>query len=342
LKLDWKAGLGLLISAALLWWLFKDQDPAVLWAQIREANPWLFLASIVVATSAYAIRAVRWKILLTPVGAETSFRSRWGAIMVGFMANNLLPARIGEFVRAFAMGKAETLPVSGVFGTLVVARFLDGLAVIALLLVALAFPSFPADATVSGRPVGQFAGMVALIVSAIMVVIIVVIAQPRLIVGVAERFTSVLPGGAGPKVIAGLRSFLDGLAVLRSPALFSKALAWSLVHWAYYATSFWLALEAFGIRVGYSGALFTQAMVAAGVSIPSAPGFFGTWHAAAQVALVGPYGIAEPKALAFAASYHLGGFIPITVLGLYYAWRLQISLTEAGAKDATTTLGSKV
>jgi uncharacterized membrane protein YbhN (UPF0104 family) len=184
-----------------------------------------------------------------------------------------------------------------------------------------------------GQPVGEFARTAALLVSALLIAMVVVISQPRLIVGVAERFSSVLPGGAGPKVMAGLRSFLDGLAVLRSPALFSKALAWSLVHWAYYATSFWLALEAFGIRVGYSGAVFTQAMVAAGVSIPSAPGFFGTWHTAAQVALVGPYGIGEAKALAFATSYHLGGFVPITVLGLYYAWRLQISLTEAGGKD---------
>ena len=76
-------------------------------------------------------------------------------------------------------------------------------------------------------------------------------------------------------------------------------------------------------------------MVAAGVAIPSAPGFFGTWHTAAQIGLVGPYGVDETQALAFATGYHLGGFIPITVLGFYYAWRLQISLTETGETDAT-------
>ena len=337
MKLDWKAGLGLVISVVLLWWLFKDQDPAALWAQIREANPWLFLASVVVATSAYAIRAVRWKVLLTPVDAGTTFYSRWATTMVGFMANNVLPARIGEFVRAFALGKVERIPVSGVFGTLVVARFLDTVAVVSLLFVALAFPSFPAEAEVMGRPVAAFARTAALVVAAIVVAVILIIAQPHIIVGLAERFSSLLPGAAGPRVVAGLRSFLDGLAVLRTPSLFVRALGWSFLHWTYYALSFWLALAAFGIDVGYSGALFTQAMVAVGVAIPSAPGFFGTWHGAAQIALVGPYGVNEAQALAFATSYHLGGFLPITILGLYYAWRLQISLTEASAPGGGAT-----
>ncbi len=337
MKLDWKALLGVVISVALLWWLFKDQDPAALWAQIREANLWLFLAAVTVATSAYAIRAIRWNVLLQPVKPDTSFRNRWATIMIGFGANNILPARIGEFVRAYALGKVESVPFSGTFGTLVVARFLDAVAVILLLLFALAVPSFPAEAEVLGQPVAQFARTAAIFVGGVLLAALVVVARPRLIVRLAERFSGLLPGRAGPRVVGALTSFLDGLSVLRSPSLLGRAVGWSIVHWAYYGLSFWLALEAFGIEVGYAGALFTQAMVAVGVSIPSAPGFFGTWHAAAQIALVGPYGVEEARALAFATGYHLGGFIPITILGFYYAWKLKISLGVARDPDSVAT-----
>ncbi len=342
MKLDWKAVLGLIISVGLLWWLFKDQDPGAIWAQIREADPWLFIAAVAVATSAYAIRAVRWNVLLQPVAPDTSFRNRWATIMIGFGANNILPARIGEFVRAYALGKVEKAPFSGTFGTLVVARFLDAVAVIVLLLFALAVPSFPAEAEVLGRPVAQFARTSALFVGGVLLAVAVVVARPRLIVRLAERFSGLLPGQAGPRVVGALRSFLDGLSVLRTPSLLGRALGWSLLHWAYYGLSFWLALEAFGIDVGYAGALFTQAMVAVGVSIPSAPGFFGTWHAAAQIALVGPYGVEEARALAFATGYHLGGFVPITVLGFYYAWRLKISIGEARSPGAPSDDGVTV
>jgi len=340
-KLDWKAGLGIAISAGLLWWLFRDLDVAEFMAQVRQANPWLFLASVLVATSAYLIRTVRWGVLLDPVAPHTSFANRWATIMIGFMANNVLPARIGEIVRAYALNRVEPVPVSAAFGTLVMARLLDGVGVLLLLMVALALPNFPAEATVLGTPVLVFARGIAIVLAGALAVLFALLIWPQHTVGFSEAVaTRVLPSRAAQWVVAALESFLQGIAAVRSPVLFAKALALSVVHWAYYGLSFWLALAAFGIDVGYGGALFVQAMVAVGVALPSAPGFVGTWHAAARVALVGAYSVSEPQALAFATSFHLAGFIPITLLGFYYAWKLGISLdtgrNEPAAPDLAT------
>jgi uncharacterized protein (TIRG00374 family) len=346
LKLDWKAIVGIVISGGLLWWLFRDQDPAALWQQIKSADPWLFLGAVAIATSSYAIRAIRWGILLAPVAPNTSLYNRWATTLIGFMANNVLPARIGEVVRAYAVSRVEPVGISTAFGSLVVARFLDGVALAVTLIFALSSPTFPRDATVLGQPIGGFVQGVLLVLATILVVLVGLLAWPKVIVRIATRASGLMPGHLGPKLVQAVESFLEGLTVLRTPKLLALAVLWSLVHWFYYGVAFMLALRAFGMDLDFAAGLFTQAMVAAGVSVPSAPGFFGTWHAAAQIALVGPYNVPETQAIAFATGFHMGGFLPITLLGLYYAWRLGISVTTvdrtepaapADAQDAGAT-----
>jgi hypothetical protein len=90
---------------------------------------------------------------------------------------------------------------------------------------------------------------------------------------------------------------------------------------------------AFGIHTGLVSAWFTEAVVGFGVAIPSAPGFIGTFHASANFALSDVYGVEEARSLAFAFGYHFGGWIPITVIGLAYAWRLGLSLGDVGAAE---------
>ncbi|MEZ4414124.1 MAG: lysylphosphatidylglycerol synthase transmembrane domain-containing protein [Gemmatimonadota bacterium] len=331
MKLDWKAVVGVAISGVLLWWLFRDQDAAQIWAQIRSANLLLFLLATAIAVSAYAVRAWRWRLLLRPVCPETSFYHRWATTHIGFMANNLLPARVGEFVRAYALARVEPVSVSGAFGSLVVARFLDGIAVVALLVVAVALPSFPTGVVVFGQPLAGFVRGVVITLGALLVIIATLVLVPGLARWGVRQVGRVLPEKGAHTLAAMTDHFLNGLSVLRDVRLFAGALALSLLHWSWYGISFLLGLRAFHIDVGYGAALFTQSMVAFGAAVPSAPGFFGTWHAAAKVALVDAYGVPEAQALAFATGYHLAGFLPITALGLYYAWRLGIHVTQVEA-----------
>lgn len=330
MKWDWKAILGIAISAVLIWWVLRDVDGAEVWAVVRTARWDLLLAAVAVATSGFAVRAIRWRLLLHPLRAGTGFRQRFAAVNIGFAANNLLPARVGEFARAWAISRLEPVTATGALGSLVVERFLDAIAVFSLFSIALLHPAFPSDATVGGRSLTTFMGVLAGLMIVLVLGILLLLLFPRFFVRVAEGVGRFLPDRAATLLVEGLRSFLTGFGSLRSPRLLFGALAWSFGFWAWNAVSFWLAFHAFGIDEGYLTALFVQGIIALGVSVPSAPGFFGTFHAAAVVGLHEVYGVGHGATLAFAFGYHLGGFIPVTALGLWYAARLGITLKDMG------------
>jgi uncharacterized protein (TIRG00374 family) len=256
-------------------------------------------------------------------------------VNIGFMANNLLPARVGEFARAYALSRMEPVSTSGAFGSLVVERILDGVAILLLLTLAMLSPAFPGDATVAGRPVILVAWGFLAVLGALLLVVAGLLFQPDRVASWLGRLATLLPPAAGQLLLDVMVTFLAGLRTFQRPTLLLGALAWSVGFWAWNGVSFWLALEAFGIGVGYSGALFVQAMIALGVAVPSAPGFFGTFHAAALVALSEVYGIPDGPTLAFAFGYHLGGFVPVTLIGLWYAWRLGLRFQDVrDAPDA--------
>lgn len=333
MKWDWKAVLGIVISALLIWWVLSDVDLSEVWSEVRHARWGYLLAAVAVATSGFLVRALRWKLLLHPLREGTGLRNRFAAVNIGFAANNLLPARVGEFARAWSISKLEPIPVTGALGSLVVERFLDAIAVFSLLAIAVLHPSFPAEATVAGHPIGSFVLILMAGLGALLAAILLLLLLPRLFLRLARLLTQLLPDRLSLLVMDGLESFLGGLVALRHPRLLLGALAWSFGFWAWNAVSFWLAFMAFGIDQGYVTALFVQGIIALGVAVPSAPGFFGTFHAAAVVGLAEVYGVGESRTLAFAFGYHLGGFIPVTLMGLWYAGKMGLSMGDLGRAE---------
>ena len=107
----------------------------------------------------------------------------------------------------------------------------------------------------------------------------------------------------------------------------------TLFLWLFNACGFWVAFKAFGIELPFTAALLLQSVIALFVSVPSGPGFWGLYEGAARIVVVSAYGIPLDKATGFAIGFHLGGFIPVTVIGLYYAWRLGISLREVEVSE---------
>lgn len=325
-----KAVFGLAVTVFLLWWVLKDVDFGEILRNISTGNFWLLGASIFVATFGFLIRAMRWKILLAPVRPDTSFRSRFAGVSIGFMANNVLPARVGEFARAYAFSRLEPVGATAAFGTLVVERFMDGVVLLLFLVVPVMTPGFPAAEALAeggGLAMLRFAG--ALVVG-VLAFLVVMAALPRQFLLLAEQLAVVLPHDLRVRALAGLDSLLRSIAIMRNPRLLLAGFAWSFFFWTWHGLSFWLGMLAFGIDTGWVSALFTEAVVGFGVAIPSAPGFFGTFHAAAEFALTTVYGVPESVSLAFAFAYHFGGWIPITLIGLWYAWKLGLSLGEIG------------
>lgn len=328
-----KAVFGLVVTVLLLWWALADVEFADVWSQIVQGNMWLLAASAAVGTFGFFIRALRWKVLLHLVKPDTGLNSRFAAVSIGFMANNVLPARVGEFARAYAFSRLEPVSASAAFGSLVVERFLDGVVLLLFLVVPVLTPGFPSTGVLSEGSGALALRAAVLLVSAVLVALVALAVFPRAFVRTMEVLARFLPRGIGRPLVDALEAFLDSVAILRNPRLLFLGFAWTLFFWAWHGLSFWLGMLAFGIDTGLISAFFTEAVVGFGVAIPSAPGFVGTFHASASFALSDVYGVDGARSLAFAFGYHFSGWVPITLIGLAYAWRLGMSLGDVGAAE---------
>jgi glycosyltransferase 2 family protein len=159
---------------------------------------------------------------------------------------------------------------------------------------------------------------------------------PERSLSLARRISNaIVPERARNPLLAALHSFIEGLAVLRSGRLFAISLLLALAQWLFTALSFLVGFRAFGIEeVGLAGAIFLQSLISLSVAIPSSPGFFGPFEAAAKLGL-GLWEVDPDKAISFAVGFHLGGFIPTTLIGLFYVWRLNLSWSQVKQSEET-------
>lgn len=337
-----KALLGIGITLAALWYVLRDVPFREVLDNVSTGNFWMLGASVAVATSGFLIRALRWKILLASVKPDTKLRSRFASVSIGFMANNVLPARVGEVARAYSFSRLEPVSATAAFGTLVVERFMDGVVLLLFLVIPVFTPGFPeADALTQGVGLAMFNFAIALVLG-VLAVLVVMAALPKQFIWMAEKLTGLLPEAFGTKALGALTGLLGAIGIMREPRLLVAGFAWSLFFWTWHGLSFWLGMLAFGIDTGFISAIFTEAVVGFAVAVPSAPGFFGTFHFGASFALTTVYGVPDAQGLAFAFAYHFGGWIPITAIGLYYAWKLGLSVGDVatGGDDREPTADS--
>lgn len=321
-----KTVVGLLITVALLAWVLRDVSPAEIAAELREARPgWLALA-VVLATSSFLVRAWRWRVLLAPGWPGTSLDARFGAVCIGFAVNNLLPARLGEFTRAYALSRSTPVPLSASIASLVVERILDGVVLAIFLFATISLPGFPLGEGTGAELIRRTANIGAV---AFAIGLAVLWAAARSPAGAARTFERTvgraLPERWRDKASRIVHAFVDGLGALRRPSTFALALAWSFAVWLVISLSIWAGLLAFGIRApGVTGSMFLQAIIGFAVAAPSSPGFFGVFEAAARLGL-GVWDVPAPTIVSFATTYHILTFIPVTLLGLWYLRRLGLS-----------------
>jgi uncharacterized protein (TIRG00374 family) len=319
---------GVLLSLLLLAWAVRDVSFAEVLRQTRAADMPLFAASIILALGGFYYRALRWGFLLRPISGNIALRPRIAATFIGFAANNVLPARVGEFARAFSLERLAGVRAAAAFATLVIERLLDGLVLVALLFAAMAAPGFPSGAEVAGLDLQSVALTLALIMGVVGIALFLAVARPSLATRIAYFVRDHLPERLKQPFIETMRSFATGLAVLRSARLFVISLLLAVGQWLFLALSYWVGFRAFGMtEIPFSGAVFLQSLISLAVAIPSSPGFFGPFEAAARVGL-GLWDVSSDRAISFAIGYHIGGFLPVVLIGVYYVWVLNLRWSD--------------
>ena len=316
-----------MLSAALIYWTLRGISPADVAHRLSEADPLLFAAAIVCATAIFPVRALRWRAILEPVAPKVPFGPLWRATAIGMMVNNVLPARAGEFARAYALKKETGIPFATGLASLVVDRLFDAIALLLLAAFALFDPALSGAQTLGGRPLSSFATGAGALVLILLLGTYALIFFPTQLLRLFELFARRVSPTIEQRGRQVLQTFINGLSVLRSPARFATVFGWSIAHWVLNAFGMWLAFKAVGITAPFSAALFIQAFIALGTAVPSAPGFFGVFEYMSIEGL-SVYGIGRQQAATWAIGYHLFSFVPITLIGAYYFTRLGVKLRD--------------
>ncbi len=327
MKFSWRSAIGIVLSAVLLWWTLRDVSLARVWTELSTASIPLFLASAACATLIFPLRAIRWKVILEPVAPGQPFGALWRSTAIGMMTNNLVPARAGEIARAYALTKQTGVPFATSIASLAVDRLFDLLVLLLLAVLAFLDPAFPREARIAGQTLGHLAQGSILFVVVLLVGLYALAFFPSKIVRLFELFARRVSPAIEERGKVALTRFSEGLSVLRKPGHFSVVLAWTIAHWLLNAFGFWLGFKAVGIFLPFSAALFLQMLIAAGVALPSAPGFFGFFEKLATVGLA-IYAVPATLATSWAIGFHILSFIPITLTGLWYFARLGLHLGD--------------
>lgn len=293
------------------------------WRAILHAHPgWIALA-VVITLQTYVLRAWRWQSLLSPIG-HASFRTALRTTVIGFAASFLLPARVGEVLRPYLLARQERLDPAAAFATIIVERLLDLCTV--LLLFSLAMFAAGVDVGTETRTAGVIAAVVSLIG---LVTLFVLAGHPERLGHFAGRLASRLPPAAAHAVGNLVKTFAEGLKVMRSPAHLAVAMAWSVPLWLSIALGILFTVYAFDLTMTFVGSFLVVGYLAVGVAAPT-PGAAGGFHGMFLLALTQFFGVRADVAGAAAIVAHLVSFIPVTILGLLFMW--QDGLTLGGLK----------
>ncbi|MEZ5289319.1 MAG: lysylphosphatidylglycerol synthase transmembrane domain-containing protein [Vicinamibacterales bacterium] len=323
------------LAVGLVAFFLRSADLGRVWTAVRSARLDWLAAGIALTMFTYVVRAERWQYLLEPLG-PTRFRTAFRATVIGFAASTVLPARAGEVLRPYLLARREGLSATATFATIVVERILDLVGILVLL--ALYLVAF--DPGMAARDSRLFAAVrlgglvMAPVAVASMGLMYALAGHPdwlRAWLGVAERW---LPARASAALARAAGFFSEGFGVLRRPARLAASLAWTLVLWVIICAETWVVARAFGLAMPFAGSWLMLALLVVGVALPT-PGGVGGFHEAFRLGATAFFGADNDAAVAAAIVLHATSYVPVTLLGLWYAAREGLDMR--GVERMTTT-----
>lgn len=293
---------GLAASAVALYLAVRSVDLAATVGAIAAASLAPLLAAVVLLFVSMVLRSWRWQRLL-PVAPPV--RRILPVLLVGYLGNAVLPARLGEPIRSYLLARREGLSSAGVFGTSILERIVD--------LATLALMAFVATLAI-GAPswLTQLTGAAAGVAWAVLAVLVFVGMGPLL--RLLHRLVGPAPDGAVGRLLGPLERFAVGVAGQARGASVGQAVAISVPIWLTDSTTCWLVARSLGIDLGPAETLIVVAVGALGTSIPSAPGYVGTFELAVSSA-AGALGVPAVQALALAVLLHAITLLPLAIAG---------------------------
>ena len=322
--------LGIGVSALCVWLSMKDVNLGEVLTALRGANGFGFVLVMMVTILGFWIRAVRWRYFID-AGRRLSLDSLFSATMIGFMANNLLPFRLGEFIRPWVLARREKLSKTTLLATVVVERAIDMLTLLGIFGVSVLVHPI-AENTDAGRLV-QWGARVLIGLCLALTVFVVAIERSRTLAqAVVKRVTAPLPEAARARVAEMLERFVEGLGLFRDFGKLAVVFALSFAMFMSFACALGISLWSLGIDLPWYAGLTMLVITAIGIMVPAAPGYIGTLNIACTAGL-SLFGVGKALSVPFSWFYFFSQWLPITAVGLVLLNREGLSLRSLGQAE---------
>lgn len=327
--------IGIAVSVVLVGLFVRSTDFGEVRMAFEDVNWLLALASLPVYFLGLWVRTVRWQYLLRKVKHVSAMRL-YPVVIIGLMANNLIPARAGELARAYVLGERERISKTTSLGTIAVDRLFDGITLVPMMLIVVAFASNDASfdvgfsswtVSLNFEGLGIFMAIVFGIALAFLSYLAFFESGRTVLHRIVHRFT---PAPFKLSVERLLHSFFDGLHALRSPADMGVALVMSTVSWALEATMYYMVARAFGIDEPFYVFLLLTAAANLVIAVVATQGGVGPFELVVSrtvVAFATTDGL-DNLANAYAIGLHALLLFPIIVLGLYLMWSMKLTFGD--------------
>jgi uncharacterized protein (TIRG00374 family) len=331
-----KVALGLAVSAGFLYFAFRGVELGDLWEHVRRASyPWLLGVAAVSIYSNWA-RARRWGLFFLHLKRISPY-SLFSSTMIGLAANNVLPLRVGEAVRAYSISKKEELAFATSFTTVILERMFDMVTVLLFLALALFLVPIPESADAQ---IGAALRFLSVVTAAVIGVVVFLFFKQELMVRWVDRCLALLPTRISGPLHHLFHAFLAGLEALTDKRQLLYLFAYSVWIWTCFTIAFWCGLKSLGLDATHDlpmirASLLATVLVAIFIMIPAAPGFVGTFQAACIVAL-GVFGVPKEEALSFSLLVHGIQFSCVSIIGAYCFVREGISFREVRRAEEPT------
>lgn len=295
------------VGGVLLWFVLRETDWHHLTRSMRAVSPvWILIEAVLMLVGLWA-RAVRWKEILRPVRSVTVYGA-FSASAIGFMTNNVLPLKVGEVVRAFALSRREAVPLTSSVSSIVIDRILDGTTIAAMGLAAMFFLPLP-------RFVQAAAGLMAVAFLSLAPLLVWAARHRENAERIEAWLLDRLPDRFRSRASGTLGRFVEGLSVLTDVRGLVRIALWTAPIWilwvGYYAVGIW----ALGWTLPWYAAFVLVVIVAFAMALPSLPGAVGTFQVACVLGLK-IFGVEKQDAITYAIVFHAIQYVVMTALGL--------------------------
>lgn len=368
---NWKFWLGILISVFFLALALRGLNLSEFWGALLDANYIWLIPGVGIYFMGVWVRAWRWHYLLRPIKVIPT-RKMFPPVAIGYMGNNIYPARAGEVLRAVVLRRSDQVAISSSLATIIVERIFDG--VVMLAFVFLTLPRLSAVEGASGF-IGSIAdlaiGGAAVFALALLLFLLVAMFPSPAMRLIRVIYNRVLPESfhvryfahqlarkqqnlASPwiskllnlKIVQALAApravrepilqvtekFVGGLEALRSPANALMVFMTSVVIWLFETGKYWFVMQAFPFEVDFFTLMLMNGIVNLATTIPAAPGYVGTFDLPG-IAILGAAGVDQAVATSYTLVLHVALWLPITLLGGYYALKAGIRYNENLAQN---------